>query len=64
MGDFNKNMKLLVTVIEGTETKSFLMTSIDCPDNCNLDEFHNILYTVFNQTDFESIVNEERKRRR
>jgi hypothetical protein len=61
MGDYNKNMKLLVTVIEENKTKSFLMSSIDCPDDCGLDEFHQILERVFDDTDFEAIVRKERE---
>ena len=61
MGDFNRYMQLLVTVIEGNKTKSFLMSSIDCPWDCELNEFHSILDRVFNNTNFEAIVNEARK---
>jgi len=61
MGDYNKNMKLLVTVIEGNKTKSFMMSSIDCPRDCELEEFHQILKRVFNNTDFEAIVQKERE---
>jgi hypothetical protein len=63
MSDFNRDIKLVITVIERTQAKSFFLQNIDCPWDCELEEFHSILQDVLTTTDFEQLVNDERKSR-
>lgn len=63
MSDFNREIKIVVTVIERTQAKSFFLQNIDCPWNCGLDEFYSILQDIMTYTDYESLVENERKKK-
>jgi hypothetical protein len=64
MPDFNKNIKVVVTVIECRAVESFILESIDCPWDCDFSELSKILKNVMQETDYENLVRAYRGKNR
>lgn len=61
MPDFNHDIKIIVTIIENSKAKAFVLSSIDCPFDCHADELSDALENVMRTTDYEEIVKDSRK---
>lgn len=64
MSRYNRDIKILVTVIEGTKTDSFLIAKADIPWDFHIGEIKNILEECLgSNVDYEDLMNDYRERK-
>lgn len=63
MSDVNKNISVVVTVIEENEAQAFTLSPLGVPWDTDLKETTEFLKSVLSETDFENLMNDYREKK-